>query len=98
MYFDSVFNVLSHGIGVILISLEDYHCPFMAELNFSCTNNVTKYEARVMGFQAAIDKKVMGFQACVTDSTLIIYQLKCKWETRDSKLIPYYEFITELIK
>ena len=32
------------------------------------------------------------------DSALVIYQSRGEWETRDSKLVPYYKFIKELIK
>ena len=45
LYFDGASNVLGHGIGTILISLEREYCPFTARLNFDCTNNVTEYEA-----------------------------------------------------
>ena len=33
-----------------------------------------------------------------SDSALVICQLNCEWETRDSKLVPYQEFIQKLIK
>ena len=29
---------------------------------------------------------------------MVIYQLKGEWETRDSKLVLYHKFITELIE
>ena len=32
------------------------------------------------------------------DSALVIYQLNGEWETRDSKLVPYQEFIQRLIE
>ena len=32
------------------------------------------------------------------DSALVICQLKGEWETRDSKLIPYQEFIKKMIE
>ena len=32
------------------------------------------------------------------DSTLVIYQLNDEWETKDSKLIPYQEFIKKMIE
>ena len=32
------------------------------------------------------------------DSTLVIYQLNGEWETRDSKLVPYQDFIKRLIE
>ena len=45
---DGAFNVLGHGIGAILISLEGEYCPFTVRLNFDCTNNVAEYEACII--------------------------------------------------
>ena len=49
MYFDGASNALGYGVGAILISPKRNHCPFTAKLSFDCTNNVTDYEACVMG-------------------------------------------------
>ena len=49
MYFDGALNALGCGVGAVLISLEGNHCPFTAKLSFDCTNNVTEYEACVLG-------------------------------------------------
>ena len=49
LYFDGASNVLGHDISAILISLEGEYCPFIARLNFDCTNNVAEYEACIMG-------------------------------------------------
>ena len=75
MYFDGASNAPGHGIGVVLISLNETHYPFTAKLNFDCTNNVAKYEACVMGLQAAIEKKIKKLEV-YKDSILVIYQLK----------------------
>ena len=58
MYFDGGSNALKRGVGVVLISLEENHCPFTAKLSFECTNNVAEYEACVLGLQAAIEKRL----------------------------------------
>ena len=97
MYFDSASNAFGHGIGAVLISPEEYHCPFTAKLNFDCTNNVVEYESCMMGIQAAIETKIKKLEV-YGDSALFIYQLKSEWKTRDSKLVSYYMFIKELIK
>ena len=51
-----------------------YHRPFTAKLSFDCTNNVAKYEACVLGLQAAIEKKIKGLTV-YGDFALIICQL-----------------------
>ena len=71
MYFDRASNSLGRGVGTVLISLERNHCPFTAKLSFDCTNNVAKYEACVMGLQAAIEKKIKKL-TMYGDSTLVI--------------------------
>ena len=45
LYFDGASNALGHNIGAVLISPEEKYCPFIAILDFNCTNNVIEYEA-----------------------------------------------------
>ena len=97
MYFDGASNALGHGVGAVLISPKRNHCPFTAKLSFDCTNNVAEYEACVLGLQAAIEKKIKELTV-YGDSALVICQLNGEWETRDSKLVPYQEFIKGLIE
>ena len=97
MYFDEASNALGRGVGTILISPERNHYPFTAKLSFDCTNNVAEYEACVLGLQAAIEKKIKSLKV-YGDSALVICQLNSEWETRDSKLTPYQEFIKKLIE
>ena len=75
LYFDGASNALGHGIGSVLISPERKYCPFTAKLNFDNTNNVTEYEACIMGLQAAMAKKVKNLKV-YGDSTLVIHQLR----------------------
>ena len=71
MYFDGVSNVLRHGVRAVLISPEGNHCLFIAKLSFECTNNVAKYEAYVLGLQAAIEKGIKSLKV-YDDSALVI--------------------------
>ncbi|XP_022740577.1 uncharacterized protein LOC111292444 [Durio zibethinus] len=97
MYFDGATNVMGHEIEALLISLTEYYYPMIARLNFNCTNNVTEYEACAMRLHAALVRKIETLKVS-RDLTLVIYQLKNEWETRDSKLIPYHKYILELCK
>ena len=97
MYFDGASNALGRGVGAVLISPEGNHCPFTTKLSFECTNNMVKYEACVLGLQAVTEKKIKRLNV-YGDSALVIYQLNGEWETRDSKLMPYQEFIKRLIE
>ena len=53
MFFDGLRNKNDLGVGVMLVSpsLEKYY--FSYRLQFSCTNNVTEYEALIQGLQLA---------------------------------------------
>ena len=97
MYFDGTSNVLGHGVRAVLISPKGNHCPFTTKLSFECTNNVAEYEACVLGLQVTIEKKIKRL-SMYDDSTLFICQLNSEWETSDSKLVPYQEFIKRLIE
>ena len=83
-------------IGAVLISPEREYCPFTAKLNFHSTNNVAKYEACIMGLQAAMAKKVKNLKV-YGDSTLVIYQLQGDWLTRDSRMIIYHKLAMEMV-
>ena len=97
MYFDGASNALERCIGAVLISPEGNHYPFTAKLSFECTNNVTEYEACVLGLQVVIEKKIKSLNV-YGDSTLVICQLNSEWKMRDFKLVPYQEFIKKLIE
>ena len=97
MYFDGTSNALGHGVEAVLISPKGNHYPFTAKLSFDCTNNVAEYEACVLGLQAAIEKKIKILKV-YGDSALVICQPNGEWKTRDSKLVPYQEFIKKLIE
>ncbi|XP_012458178.1 uncharacterized protein LOC105778970 [Gossypium raimondii] len=94
--FDGASNVMDNGIGTVLISPSGDHYPVGSKLDFDYTNNMTKYEACIMGIRAAIEHKIKVLKV-YGDSALVIYQLKEEWKTRDPKLINYRKSVLELI-
>ncbi|XP_020207429.1 uncharacterized protein LOC109792429 [Cajanus cajan] len=88
MFFDGASNIMGHGIGAILMSSQGKHIPMMARLDFECTNNMTEYEACILGLQAVLDNKVTKLEV-YDDLALVIYQLWDEWKIKDHKLIPY---------
>ncbi|XP_057953956.1 uncharacterized protein LOC131148248 [Malania oleifera] len=97
MLFDRAVNVWGYRIGVVLISLEGKHYPVMAKLIFPCTNNIDEYEACILGLQVAMDQGIKELMV-KGDSALVIHQLSGEWETLDAKLVPYQDYINEMIK
>ena len=67
--------------------LGEYY-PISAQLRFYCTNNMSEYEACILGLRLAVD---MGIQELLVlgDSDSLVHQIQGEWETRDPKLIPY---------
>ncbi|XP_058726113.1 uncharacterized protein LOC131597430 [Vicia villosa] len=82
-------------MGAILTSPDNYHIPFTARLCFDCTNNITEYEACILGIEAAIDIRIKILEV-YGDSALVIHQFNKEWDTRDSKLILYRDHILKL--
>ncbi|OMO77592.1 reverse transcriptase [Corchorus capsularis] len=97
VYFYGASNMLGHGIGAVLVSPDGDHFPATARLDFPCTNNIAEYVVCVFGIQMAIEKKVKVLEVN-GDSALVVYQMKGEWEKRDSKLIPYREYLLELME
>ncbi|XP_057952961.1 uncharacterized protein LOC131147217 [Malania oleifera] len=97
MLFDGAVNVWRHGIGAVLISPDGKHYPVVAKLIFPCTNNVAEYEACILGLRTALDR---GVKRLIVRgySALVIHQLTGEWETHDSKLVPYREYIQKMIE
>ncbi|XP_058002286.1 uncharacterized protein LOC131179455 [Hevea brasiliensis] len=88
MYLDGAVNLSGNGIAVVLMSPNGKYFPIAIKLRFNCTNNVAEYEACVIGLQAAIKMKIKKLKV-YGDPTLIIYQVKGEWQTKDPKLVPY---------
>lgn len=88
---------MGHGIGAVLISLQNGYTPFTARLCFDCTNNMAEYKACIMGLEATIDLRIKVLEV-YEDSALVIFQVKGEWETRNSKLIPYRAHVMKLMK
>ncbi|XP_048134005.1 uncharacterized protein LOC125314825 [Rhodamnia argentea] len=97
MYFDGPVNLSGSGTGAVLISPDGQHYPRAAKLLFPCTNNIAEYEACILGLQAAMEMEIRRLQV-YGDSALIILRTEGKWKTRDPKLIPYHEFLEDIIE
>ena len=84
MHFDGASNALGNGIGAVIISPKGSHTPLTARLCFNCTNNMSEYEACIMGLRAAIDLRIK-FLSVFGDSALVISQIKGEWDMRSEE-------------
>jgi len=96
LYFDRATNFTRNGVGTVLVSPKGQQIPVSIKLNFGCTNNVTEYEACIVGLQVALEFGAYDLSIFV-NSLLIISQIEGKWHTRDAKLIPYQKCVSRLI-
>ncbi|XP_077251890.1 uncharacterized protein LOC143891135 [Tasmannia lanceolata] len=95
-YFDGAVNKQGRGIGAVLVSPRKEYTPISIKLQFECTNNMTEYEACIVGLEAALVLNIQDIDV-FGDSILIICQTKGCWRTREDKLIPYHEYLGSLV-
>uniref|UniRef100_A0A2N9G9T8 Integrase catalytic domain-containing protein n=1 Tax=Fagus sylvatica TaxID=28930 RepID=A0A2N9G9T8_FAGSY len=74
----------------------DNKLPIAVKLGFDCTNNMTEYEACIVGLQAALEFGAYELEV-FGDSLLIVSQTNGEWQARDPKLIPYQRYISRLV-
>uniref|UniRef100_A0A2N9FEI0 RNA-directed DNA polymerase n=1 Tax=Fagus sylvatica TaxID=28930 RepID=A0A2N9FEI0_FAGSY len=96
LYFDGAANAVGSGIGAVLVSPKGQQTPIAVKLGFDCTNNMTEYEACIVGLQAALEFGAYELEV-FGDSLLIVSQTNGEWQARDPKLIPYQRYISRLV-
>uniref|UniRef100_A0A2N9F119 Integrase catalytic domain-containing protein n=1 Tax=Fagus sylvatica TaxID=28930 RepID=A0A2N9F119_FAGSY len=84
------------AIGAVLVSPKGQQTPIAVKLGFDCTNNMTEYEACIVGLQAALEFGAYELEV-FGDSLLIVSQTNGEWQARDPKLIPYQRYISRLV-
>jgi ribonuclease HI len=55
MYFNGSYTLKGAGAGVVLILPKDDMVKYVIQIEFSATNNTTKYEGLVTGLQLAME-------------------------------------------
>ena len=82
-------------MGLVLVSSEKITIEKSLRLNFSATNNETKYEALLVGMTMVqkMDRKVIGI---FSDSRLVIGQVKGELEARDVRMQGYLNQLRHL--
>jgi len=94
MYFDGAINVHSNGARAVIISPNKKQYPVSIKLHFKFTNNTTKYETCILGFETALELKIKKLDV-YGDSMLIICQVIGEWQTKDKKSRPYQEYMSK---
>uniref|UniRef100_A0A2N9ITG6 Integrase catalytic domain-containing protein n=1 Tax=Fagus sylvatica TaxID=28930 RepID=A0A2N9ITG6_FAGSY len=96
LYFDGAANAVGSGIGAVLVSPKGQQTPIAVKLGFDCTNNMTEYEACIVGLQAALEFGAYELEV-FGDSLLIVSQTNGEWQARDPKLIPSHNHFADAL-
>uniref|UniRef100_A0A2N9FYF1 Integrase catalytic domain-containing protein n=1 Tax=Fagus sylvatica TaxID=28930 RepID=A0A2N9FYF1_FAGSY len=87
LYFDGAANAVGSGIGAVLVSPKGQQTPIAVKLGFDCTNNMTEYEACIVGLQAALEFGAYELEV-FGDSLLIVSQTNGEWQGSGSQAHP----------
>ncbi|GKV42235.1 hypothetical protein SLEP1_g49664 [Rubroshorea leprosula] len=82
LYVDGASSNKGSGVGAILLGLDGYRSEHALKFNFDATNNMTEYEALLLGLQLAIELKVVAIQIC-SNSQLVVNQVNSVCEVVD---------------
>ncbi|GJT14574.1 reverse transcriptase domain-containing protein [Tanacetum coccineum] len=83
------------GAGIILIALDDVEYSNALCLNFSNSNNDTKYKALLAGLLIATKMQVKDIHAFV-NSKLVASQVQGSYKAKGERMIKYQEKVLEL--
>jgi len=79
-------------VGVVFFSPQNHVLPRAFSLTESCSNNVTEYNALLIGLQLAQEMGVRYLEA-YGDSKLIVNQVKGEYEVRHEDLVSYHHAV-----
>jgi ribonuclease HI len=96
MHFDGAFSNEGKGVGVVLYSPLGKIHNFSYRLNFSCTNNVTEFEALILGLDNVAN---LGCQhlTVFSDSELVVNLIRKIYNPSNKILKRYTQVVWELI-
>uniref|UniRef100_A0A2N9GGK2 Reverse transcriptase domain-containing protein n=1 Tax=Fagus sylvatica TaxID=28930 RepID=A0A2N9GGK2_FAGSY len=66
LYFDGAANAVGSGIGAVLVSPKGQQTPIAVKLGFDCTNNMTEYEACIVGPASRLWNSLIPYQRYIS--------------------------------
>lgn len=97
LYFDGSRCCIGSRVGVVLISPTKKSIPLSYHLNFLCTNNITEYEALIVGMKEALALNIKHIHI-YGDSQLIIRQVIGMYQEKQDKLSQYNDLAISLLQ
>jgi ribonuclease HI len=89
--FDGAHLSSGSGIGIVITTPSKESFYYSYRLEYHYTNNVSKYEALIIGLNLAIEKGVTHLRV-VGDSDLIVSQVLLDFPTKNERLKWYCHF------
>ncbi|XP_027179010.1 uncharacterized protein LOC113777974 [Coffea eugenioides] len=96
MYFDRAAHRDGAGAGVIFYTPESDILLCFFTLTRRCSNNVTEYQALILGLETAVDMKQLHLKV-YGDFKLMVNQLLGIYDVKKPELIPYYKYARQLM-
>jgi len=96
MFFDGAARQDVAGAGVVLVSPKKHILPYSFILVDLCSNNVAKYQARILGLRMAIEMGIKDLDVYGV-SQLVINQLLKEFEVKKDDLIPHHQNALQLL-
>ncbi|KAL0345464.1 UNVERIFIED_CONTAM: Transposon Tf2-12 polyprotein [Sesamum radiatum] len=97
MFFAGAARTDGAGAGVVFVSPEKQVLTYSIVLNELCSNNVTEYQALIIGLQMASEMGIIEMEV-YGDSKLIINQLLNIYEVKKEDLVPFFRQASHLLK
>jgi ribonuclease HI len=96
MFFDGASSKEGVGVGMVFISPTQETIPMSYKLEFEATNNVTEYEALVLGLRAARDMGIKEISV-FGDVELVVKQVRNLYQAKHLRLRSYRNEVWDLI-
>jgi ribonuclease HI len=95
VFCDGSWGTFGAGASAILISPSKIRTCYAARLEFRCTNNITEYEALLLGLQ---NLRAMGLRRAIlkSDSQVITGHIDKSSRARDPKLEKYLDIVRKM--
>ena len=92
VFVDGASSAMGAGVGIVIVTLEGIWLEHSFRLGFRASNNKAKYEALLARLKTVLGMGARDVKA-YSDSQLVINQVHCSFEARDSRMKDYLRVV-----
>ncbi|XP_075086304.1 uncharacterized protein LOC142169011 [Nicotiana tabacum] len=96
IYFDGATHREGAGAGIMFITSQGEVLPYSFTLTQQCSNNVTEYQALILGPEMVMDIKQLQLQV-FGDSKLVINHILGSYEVKKPEFVPHHKYAQRLV-